>query len=69
MNDIGKPERATQNRVVKLFCDELGYRYLGNWADRAGNSNIDAVVLCAAIEDVLTHPSGTVIPAAWGCLP
>ncbi|MDH0373314.1 HsdR family type I site-specific deoxyribonuclease [Comamonas aquatica] len=45
MSDIGKPERATQNRVVKLFCDELGYRYLGDWADRAGNSNIEEGLL------------------------
>ena len=45
MNDIGKPERATQNRVVKLFCDELGYRYLGDWADRADNSNIEEGLL------------------------
>ena len=45
MTDIGKPERATQNRVVTLFCDELGYRYLGDWADRAGNSNIEEGLL------------------------
>ena len=45
MTDIGKPERATQNRVVKLFCDELGYRYLGDWADRADNSNIEEGLL------------------------
>lgn len=45
MNDIGKPERATQSRVVKLFCDELGYRYLGDWADRADNSNIEEGLL------------------------
>lgn len=45
MSDIGKPERATQNRVVKLFCDELGYSYLGDWADRAGNSNIEEGLL------------------------
>jgi type I restriction enzyme R subunit len=24
---IGQPERATQNRVIALFRDELGYRY------------------------------------------
>jgi type I restriction enzyme, R subunit len=41
MSDIGKPERATQNRVIALFRDELGYRYLGDWADRDGNSNIE----------------------------
>src|SRR4051812_5663862 len=41
MSGIGQPERATQNRVLALFCDELGYRYLGDWRDREGNSNID----------------------------
>ena len=28
--DIGQSERTTQNRVVALFREELGYRYLGN---------------------------------------
>ncbi len=45
MSDIGKPERATQNRVVSLFKDELGYRDLGDWCERK-NSNIE--------EDLLT---------------
>jgi type I restriction enzyme R subunit len=40
MTMIGKPERHTQNRVIALFRDELKYRYLGDWSDRA-NSNID----------------------------
>lgn len=34
-------ERQTQDRVVQLFQEELGYSYLGNWADREGNSNIE----------------------------
>ena len=38
---INKPERATQNRVVKLFSDELGYTYLGNLEDKPDNSNIE----------------------------
>lgn len=42
---IGKPERATQNRIITLFRDELGYRYLGDWTDRAGNSNIEEGLL------------------------
>jgi type I restriction enzyme, R subunit len=42
---IGKAERVTQNRIIKLFCDELGYRYLSNWSDRAGNSNIEEVLV------------------------
>ncbi len=44
---VGKPERATQNRIVTLFRDELGYRYLGDWTDRAGNSNIEEGLLTA----------------------
>jgi type I restriction enzyme, R subunit len=41
MNTIGKAERVTQNRVIALFRDELKYRYLGDWSDRPGNSNIE----------------------------
>lgn len=46
MNDIGKPERATQKRIIELFRTHLHYRYLGDWSDREKNSNID--------EDLLT---------------
>ena len=28
MNNIGKPERATQDRIIALFHDELDYDYL-----------------------------------------
>jgi type I restriction enzyme R subunit len=45
MNEIGKPERATQDRVVALFHEELGYRCLGDWTDRDGNSNIESGLL------------------------
>ncbi|MFZ5531491.1 MAG: type I restriction endonuclease subunit R [Pseudomonadota bacterium] len=41
MSDIGKSERATQDRVIRLFREEMGYRYLGNRADRDGNSNVE----------------------------
>lgn len=40
-----KPERATQDRVVRLFCDKLGYSYLGNWEEREGNANIEIDLL------------------------
>lgn len=46
MNKIGKPERVTQNRVIALFRDELGYRYLGDRSDH-DNSNIDEPLLTA----------------------
>ncbi len=41
MDNIGKPERATQNRVIQLFRNELNYRYLGDWHERENNSNIE----------------------------
>jgi type I restriction enzyme R subunit len=41
MSTVGQRERITQNRVVKLFRENLGYDYLGNWEYRAGNRNIE----------------------------
>jgi type I restriction enzyme R subunit len=45
MTAIGKPERATQNRLIALFRDELKYRYLGNRSDYPDNSNIEEKLL------------------------
>lgn len=47
LNQVGKPERVTQNRVIALFCDELQYDYLGDWTNRVGNSNIEEESLTA----------------------
>jgi len=41
MDKVGQIERVTQNRVVKLFQNELGYTYLGDWQQRENNSNIE----------------------------
>jgi type I restriction enzyme R subunit len=49
VNGVGATERATQNRVITLFRDELGYRYLGDWTDRDGNSNIEGGLLSASL--------------------
>ncbi|WP_457663210.1 type I restriction endonuclease subunit R [Sinorhizobium medicae] len=49
MSDIGKSERSTQKRVIELFRDELGYRFLGDWSDRDGNSNIEDDLLSASL--------------------
>jgi type I restriction enzyme R subunit len=41
MRGVGKAERVTQGRIVKLFIDQLGYTYLGNWQEREDNSCIE----------------------------
>lgn len=33
MNNIGQIERLSQNRIVKLFKEQLGYKYYGNWEE------------------------------------
>jgi len=38
MSIVGQKERATQNRVVKLFQDHLDYTYLGDWHEREDNT-------------------------------
>ena len=46
MSKIGKAEKETQNRVIKLFTQNLGYRYLGDKTDQT-NSNVETEVLSA----------------------
>ncbi|MDD4149572.1 MAG: HsdR family type I site-specific deoxyribonuclease [Bacteroidales bacterium] len=50
MDNIGQIERITQNRVVKLFKEELGYTYLGNLEERENNSNIEVDLLTAFLD-------------------
>ncbi|MFF7317899.1 type I restriction endonuclease subunit R [Streptomyces albogriseolus] len=45
MSNVGQPERKTQDRVIELFQDSLGYEYLGNWEHRPSNSNVDVELL------------------------
>jgi type I restriction enzyme, R subunit len=47
LSTVGQIERETQNRVVALFRNELGYRYLVNWEKREDNSNIEEEILTA----------------------
>ena len=49
MSAIGKPERVTQDRVIDLFRDKLGYAYQGDWSDRT-NSNIEDGLLAASLK-------------------
>jgi type I restriction enzyme R subunit len=50
MTDVGQKEKLTQQRVLKLFTQELGYRYLGDWKDRASNRNIEESLLTSWLE-------------------
>ncbi len=45
MSTVGQIERICQNRIVKLFQEQLGYRYLGNWEYRDNNRNIEIEIL------------------------
>ncbi len=56
MNEIGKAERLTQDRLIKLFRDELKYTYLGDWSDRTNNSNIEERLLAAYLMRVGYSP-------------
>ena len=47
MSKVGQIERATQNRIVKLFQEVLHYGYLGNLEKEEDNSNINEVLLSA----------------------
>lgn len=42
---INPIERITQNRIIKLFTEELGYSYYGNWEKREHNSNVEQELL------------------------
>jgi type I restriction enzyme, R subunit len=47
VSNVGQIERMTQNRVVGLLRDQVGYRYLGDWEYRSGNANIEVELLTA----------------------
>ncbi len=45
MSTVGQIERKTQDSVIKLFKETLGFEYLGSWGYREGNANVEADLL------------------------
>lgn len=45
MSVVGQIERKTQDRVVELFRDQLGYEYAGTWEYREDNSHVEVDLL------------------------
>ncbi|OZE80087.1 restriction endonuclease subunit R [Rhodococcus sp. 15-649-1-2] len=45
MSDVGQVERKSQDRVVAMFRDQLGYEYLGTWEYREQNANVETELL------------------------
>ncbi|MDR5835641.1 type I restriction endonuclease subunit R [Caballeronia sp. LZ034LL] len=56
-DQIGKSEKATQNRIVKLLTEQLSYAPLGDWTDRPGNSNIEESLLTAYLTEAGYRPA------------
>jgi type I restriction enzyme R subunit len=50
MSTVGQKEKATQQRVVTLFQQALGYAYLGNWIERTNNRPIEPELLRAYLQ-------------------
>ncbi len=42
--NVGQAERKTQNRIIELFVQKMGYAFLGSWEDRE-NSNVEEKLL------------------------
>lgn len=65
MTKVGSIERITQNRVVKLFRDELGYTYLGNWEERENNNNIEEELLASYLKNKGGYTSAQISKAIY----
>ena len=70
MSGVGVRERITQDRVIRLLVDKLGYKYLGNLKDRENNSNIEEDLLKAYLkrkgfrEDLINRAVETLVKTA-----
>ncbi|HYV15817.1 MAG TPA: type I restriction endonuclease subunit R [Conexibacter sp.] len=49
--EVGDPERKAQQRIVKLYEEQLGYDYLGNWESREDNANVEVQLFEMNLEE------------------
>ena len=57
MSKVGMVEIVTQKRLLKVFENDLGYEYLGDWQDREGNSNVEEEYLTKWLESQGESPA------------
>jgi len=60
---VGQIEKKTQQRVVALFRDTLGYDYLGDWTDRVGNRNIEVEYLRKFLHEKQRYDEALIVRA------
>ncbi len=63
MDTVGQIEKRTQQRVVKLFRDQLGYDYLGDWTEREDSRNIEETLLRAFLRDKQGYDEALIVRA------
>ncbi len=63
MSTVGQIEKRTQQRVVKLFRDQLGYDYLGDWTEREDCRNIEETLLRAFLRDKQGYDEALIVRA------
>lgn len=65
MSIVGAKERITQNRIVQLFQQQLNYDYLGDWKDRANNSNIETDILTTFLREKQGYSDSLITKALY----
>src|SRR6266508_1757299 len=65
MSSVGQREKKTQQRLVKLFREQLGYDYLGDWTDREGNRNIEEEYLWTFLRDTQGYDEALISRALY----
>ena len=70
MSRVGEIERRTQQRVIRLFQNSLGYDYLGDWTERAGedgkgNANIEEAYLRPFLKDIKKYDETLITKAIF----